>query len=74
MFILCSLKLEAIHELSFLPNSKVNMKITFYYTNGNESGPKGSEKERIANVGLQLNENDLVECRQYDFRTFWRRV
>ena len=50
------------------------MKIIFYFTDGNGSGPRGSEKERIAKVRLQLNENDLVERRQYNFATFWRCV
>ena len=68
------MRLEAIRELSFLPYSKVNMKIIFYFTDGNGSGPEENEKERFAKVHLQLNEKDLVERRQYDLRTFCRRI
>jgi len=46
------------------------MKVIFHYTDFDETaGRTGNEKERIPNIRLSENENDLIE-RRYDLQTF----
>ena len=48
------------------------MKILFKLTEDREirSSSEDNRSERIPNVRLSMNENDLIERRPYDFETF----
>ena len=52
------------------------MKILFKLTEDREipSSSEDNRSERIPNVRLSMNENDLIERRPYDFETFMKKL